>query len=306
MSTARFAVVGEALVDVVLPCEGPPRSAPGGSPLNVAVGLARLGVDTLLITEIGDDAYGDLLLDHLDASGVTLDAESVVPGATTSSATATLDEHGAASYAFDLRWTLGPRTLPADVTGLHVGSIGTALRPGRDRVVDLVEQAVARDLLVTFDPNARPGLTPDAEQAWEDVLAVAAAADVVKLSDEDVAFLQPGAEIADVATTLIGGRTRLVVVTGGGTGALAMSAKASVSVHSRRSEVVDTVGAGDSFMAALVAVTLEHGLDDLDDDRMTGYLEAAHAAASVTVSRHGADPPRRDELPSGWPALRQD
>jgi fructokinase len=302
VSTPRFVVVGEALVDVVAPREGRPAHAPGGSPLNVAVGLARLGIDTVLMTELGDDAYGDVVLDHLTASGVALHEGSVVPTSTTSTATATLDEHGAAAYSFDLRWNLGPRTLPADVSGLHVGSLGAALRPGRASVLGLVDQAVERGLLVTFDPNARPVLAPDAESAWRDVRELAEAADLVKLSDEDVAFLRPGAPPTDVARSLLTGRARLVVVTAGGTDALAVSVEGQVSVRSRATDVVDTVGAGDSFMAALVAVALEHGLDDLHGDRVAGYLHAAHAAAAITVSRRGADPPRREELPRAWPA----
>ena len=303
MSTPRFVVVGEALVDIVVPRDGRPAHAPGGSPLNVAVGLARLGIDVELVTELGDDAYGDVVLDHLTASGVALHAGSVVPGSSTSTATASLDEHGAAAYSFDLRWTLGPRTFPSDASGLHVGSLGAALRPGRDSVVDLVDQAVDRDVLVTFDPNARPALTPDAERAWQDVRSIAERADLVKLSDEDVAFLRPAADPADVARSLLTGRTRLVVVTAGGTDALAVGPAGQLSVRSRPTDVVDTVGAGDSFMAALVAVALEHGLDDLHEDRVRTYLEAAHAAAAVTVSRRGADPPRRDELSADWPAV---
>jgi fructokinase len=303
MRNARFVVVGEALVDIVVPAEGEPRHSPGGSPLNVAVGLARLGVDTLLMTEVGDDDDGRLVLDHVRASGVALDPAAVVPGSRTSTATARLDEHGAASYSFDLRWTLASRRLPEDATALHVGSLGTTLRPGRDSVVELVGQATRAGLLVTFDPNARPSVTPDAQQAWQDVREVAAAADLVKLSDEDLAFLRPGATVADAAEALLGGRTKLVVVTCGGTSAFAASAAASVEVQSRPVDVADTVGAGDSFMAALLTVVVEHGLDRLDEGRLASYLTAAHQAAAVTVSRRGADPPRRDELPPGWPAV---
>ena len=303
MSKPRFAVVGEALVDVVVPSTGEQQRAPGGSPLNVAVGLSRLGIDTVLLTELGDDESGRLVVEHLRSSDVALDEGSVVPGRATSTATATLDEHGAASYAFDVRWTLTPRTLPSGATALHVGSLGTALRPGRDSVLDLVAQAGRAGLLVTLDPNARPTLTPDARQAWRDVLEVAAAADIVKLSDEDAAFLQPGAPVEQVAADLLGPRTRLVVVTGGGTGAYAVSAAGFAQVHSRAIHVVDTVGAGDSFMAALLTVVVEHGLDDLDEPRLSAYLAAAHEAAAVTVSRRGADPPRRSELPPGWPRI---
>jgi fructokinase len=294
-------VAGEALVDLVLPATGEPEAAPGGSPLNVAVGLSRLGLRTLLVSELGDDEHGAQLRHHLEASGVSLHEESVVAGARTSTAAARLDATGAATYKFDLSWTLGPRTLPPGARCLHVGSLGTALRPGREHVLDLVQQADRAGALVTFDPNARPVLTPDPARAWADVREVAAFARVVKVSDEDLHFLQPGASPGDLADELLAGSTQLVVVTAGGSGATAFSGEASVDVGSRPTHVVDTVGAGDSFMAALVAVVLEHGLGGLTEERLRAYVEAAHQVAAVTVSRRGADPPTRAELPAGWP-----
>jgi fructokinase len=167
----------------------------------------------------------------------------------------------------------------------------------------MVEEATRRELLVSYDPNARPSLTPDPAGAWRDALEVAASASVVKLSDEDLAFLAPGTTPEELAALLLRGPTRLVVLTFGGEGALALSSEAQVRVASRRSRVVDTVGAGDSFMAALLAVVVEHGLDELTAPRLQEYVEAAHQAAAVTVSRLGADPPRRADLPAGWPGV---
>lgn len=298
-----FVVAGEALVDIVVPQDGARAHAPGGSPLNVAVGLSRLGIDTLLVTQLGDDEHGRLVHEHVRASDVALAAGAVVPGARTNTATAHLDASGAASYTFELEWTLGPQELPADAAALHVGSIGAAVRPGRDHVVSLVREAAARGLLVTFDPNARPAFTPDVAQAWADVVEVASLARLVKMSDEDLHFLQPGVEPARVAQDLLDAGADLVVVTFGGDGAHAYSRHATAEVRSSRTEVADTVGAGDSFMAALVAVVFEHGLDDLNQARLTAYVEAAHEAAAITVSRRGANPPRRDELSARWPHL---
>ncbi|MGA9748926.1 MAG: carbohydrate kinase [Nocardioides sp.] len=301
-SRGPFVLAGEALVDVVLPVEGPQVDAPGGSPLNVAVGLSRLGLDTLLVTELGDDAYGRLVRHHVESSGVRLDEGSVVPGHRTSSATAHLGADHAATYDFDLSWTLGPRTLPPDALGLHVGSIGAALRPGRDSVLGLLGQAVDAGVFVSFDPNARPAFLPPVAQAWADMTEVAGHADLVKMSDEDIHALAPDRSPAEVAAQLLGnGRTRLVVVTEGGGGALAYTAGTSVQVSSESISVTDTVGAGDSFMGALIAVTLDWGLD-LDEPGLTHLLQAAHAVAAITCSRRGADPPRLDELPPGWPA----
>jgi fructokinase len=298
-----FVVVGEALVDVVVTGDGEVRQAPGGSPLNVAVGLSRLGVDTLLVTRYGDDAPGLLVAEHLSSSAVAVDESSLVPGSRTSTATAHLDVAGAATYTFDLGWELEDARLPPDAVAVHTGSLGAALRPGRDAVLRLLDEAAAAGLPVSFDPNARPSLTPDAEAAARDVLECSRHAHVVKLSDEDLAFLWPGRDAADLAAQLLAGPTELVVVTTGGEGATAYSRTASIHVAGRRVDVVDTVGAGDSFMSALLAVVLEHGLADLDEARLAAYVEAANEAAAITVSRRGADPPRRDELPDGWPRI---
>jgi fructokinase len=295
--------VGEALVDVVVPTSGRPERAPGGSPLNVAVGLSRLGIDTLLVTELGDDEDGRLVEAHVRDSGVRLHPPHLARGRRTSTATARLDASGAATYDFDLRWELAPVALPARTAALHVGSVGALLRPGRDVVLGLVEEAAAAGALVSYDPNARPALTPDAERAWRDVREVAAWADLVKTSDEDLEFLAPGHRPDEVARSLLTGRTRLFVMTRGGGGAVAFTPDATLEVSSARVRVVDTVGAGDSFMAALVAVALEHGLEDLDEPRLSAYLTAAHQVGAITVSRRGADPPRREELPVGWPHL---
>jgi fructokinase len=297
-----FVLVGEALVDIVVPVEGATTDAPGGSPLNVAVGLSRLGLEAVLVTELGEDDFGRLVQEHVTSSGVRLHDGSVVPGHRTSTATAHLDQHNAATYDFDLSWTLGPRRLPAGARGLHVGSIGASLRPGRDAVVDLLDQAAHAGVFVSYDPNARPVFLPPAAQAWEDLNEVAAHADLVKMSDEDVHAFAPASTPGEVAEHLLGnGRTRLVVVTHGGTGAEAFTPAGSVVVPSPRVEVVDTVGAGDSFMAALIAVIVDWGLD-LDRDRVTELLAAAHTVAGITCSRRGADPPARSDLPQGWPA----
>ncbi len=295
-------LAGEALVDIVVPVTGEPENAPGGSPLNVAVGLSRLGVETLLLTELGDDEMGDLVVEHVRSSGVRLAEGSVRPARRTSTATATLDAGHAATYDFDLTWDLEPQRLPDDARALHVGSIGASLRPGRDAVVDLVGQAVAADLLVSYDPNARPAFLPDTAQAYADLLEVAAASSLVKLSDEDVEIFAPGREPADVARELLAAseRTRLVVVTLGGTAAEAYTRHDTVRVTSHAVEVADTVGAGDSFMGGLVATVLDWGLD-LDADQLTALLTAAHEVAAITVSRRGANPPALADLPEGWP-----
>lgn len=296
----RFVVVGESLVDIVHPVAGEMALAPGGSPMNVAVGLARLGVPTTLVTELGDDAYGAVVADHVRASGVELAEGSVRPGTTTSTAIAHVAGDGSATYDFELAWTLPEQQLPQPVAGVHVGSLGAVLRPGRDTVLRLLREAQEAGVFVSYDPNARPAFLP----SWDEVREVARFADVVKLSDEDLALLRPEASTSAVAQELLSGdRTDLVVLTRGGLGAMAFTRGTRAEVVAPRTEVVDTVGAGDSFMAALVAVLLEWGTpEELDAERLRALLDAAAIAAAVTCARRGANPPTRPELPPGWPS----
>jgi fructokinase len=306
-----FVVVGEALVDVVVPVDGESHEAVGGSPLNVAVGLSRLEVPTTLVTLIGDDPHGEMLLAHLRDSGVTLSDGSLVVGGTTSTATAHLDEQHAATYDFDLVWDLPAQQLDDDAAGMHVGSIGTALDPGKAVVADLVRQAVSAGVFVSFDPNIRPFFLEEREAAWRDVESLGAGATLVKLSDEDLRLLRPDADEEEVCRELLEAeQTELVVLTRGPQGATAFTEGAVVSAKAPPIEVVDTVGAGDSFMAATLGLLWEWGvvaagewaLSALDDSRVELLLRGAVTAAAVTCSRRGANPPTRQELPPTWPA----
>ena len=307
-----FVVVGESLVDIVVPSGGGERhDAVGGSCLNVAVGLARLEVPTTLVTRLGEDRYGDLVLAHLRDSDVTLAEGSVVPGGATSTATAHLDASHAATYDFEIVWDLPPQRLADDVAGIHVGSLGTTVQPGKDAVVDLVRQATEAQVFVSFDPNIRPFFLDDAEAAWRDVVEIAAGSCLVKLSDEDLRLLRPGDSEEDVCRGLLaGGRTELVVLTRGAHGARAFTEGATLDVKAPPTQVVDTVGAGDSFMAAMLAMLFEWGvvadgegaLAALDDARVELLVRGAATAAAVTCSRRGANPPTLRELPPTWPA----
>lgn len=309
MARLPFVVVGEALVDVVVPAEGEPTSAVGGSPLNVAVGLARLDIPTLLITRVGDDEHGRWVTEHVRESGVELAATSVVPGSTTSTATAYLDEDQAARYEFDLVWDLDHHALP-EARALHIGSLGAALLPGRHAVDDLVQQAQQSELFVSYDPNVRPAFVTDPEAVWRDVAEIASRTRLVKVSDQDLSTLRPGVPVADLARELLeGGTTELVVVTHGPEGASAYAPTFDVHQPAPAVEVVDTVGAGDSFMAGLLAIlddwdVPEDGpgaVDAMDEDRVALLLRGAMTAAAVTCSRRGANPPTRLELPPTWP-----
>lgn len=309
MPAHGFVVVGESLVDIVVTPSGDTSEAVGGSPMNVAVGLARLDVPALLVTQIGDDPRGREIADHVRSSGVELAESSVVPGFSTSTATARLDHEHKATYAFDLVWSLERQVLP-ERDGLHVGSLGASLGPGRCAVLDLVRQAAERDMFVSYDPNVRPAFVTDTDAAWRDLTEMAALSTLVKASDEDLQTLQPDHAIPVLAAELLAGdRTELVIITRGGGGSWVFGPGVDVEVAAPRITVQDTVGAGDSFMAATLAILSDWELPSagpgalarLDEARVRQLLAGAMAAAAITCARRGANPPTRRELPTGWP-----
>ncbi|HEX2892624.1 MAG TPA: carbohydrate kinase [Marmoricola sp.] len=302
-------VVGESLVDVVEDPGHPEheRETVGGSPLNVATTLAGLDVPTMLITEVGHDDRGRRIVEWVEASGAELIA---APSRTGRTATATVRlDAGEASYDFDIGWSLQHQELP-HCDALHVGSLGTVLEPGRNSVLDLVDQAWARDVFVSYDPNVRAPLVGDPVQAWADVEALAARAQLVKLSDQDAAVLQPGADAEDIARSLLQGeRTELVLLTRGSEGAVGFAGDLVVRVPAAEVRVADTVGAGDAFMAATLAVLFEgsafgsYGAGvPADEPRLERILRAAVEVAGITCSRPGAAAPTRPELRPDWPA----
>ncbi len=301
-------IAGEALIDVVVDHDGDSSESPGGSPLNVAVGLARLEAPATLISQVGHDERGGLLVQHVTASGAEVVAVPTSTGRT-SVATAHLDANGVASYEFDLDWSLPRQELPPCLA-LHVGSLGTVLEPGCASVRDLVEQACARETFVSFDANLRESFIDDRDRTARAVKDLAARCSLVKLSDEDADLLQPGVDPDDVARELLGGeRTRIVLLTRGSAGATAFTEQGETTERPRQVEVVDTVGAGDAFMAATLAQLwdldafrhLGPGLPVAEED-VARLLRGAIEVSAITCERRGANPPRRQELPAGWPA----
>jgi fructokinase len=291
---AHFVVLGEALVDIVISAAAPPRTRPGGSPLNVAVGLARLGHDVLLVTRIGDDPHGDLVRAHLAASGVRLAEGSVRPGAATGSATALVGADGAASYQFALDPELPHLPLPAQLDALHVGSLGSVLQPGASAVAAAVQAARARGVLVCYDPNARPGLVEDRPGYVAAVHRLAAAADVVKASAEDIAFI--------CGTARPDWHPLLSAVTDGNMGYAVEFGGLWREYPAVPTRLVDTIGAGDTFTAGLLDGLAGRGLLEsaalaaAEPADIEQVLLRAATAAAITCSRTGADPPTRDEL----------
>lgn len=304
-----FLVVGESVADVVEPLEGPAVTHAGGSPANVAYGLARLGHPVSLLTELADDADGSLIRSHL--AGVGVDLRTGGPrGGRTPRATATLDEAGSADYAFDITWTLEDVAPPAGAEHVHTGSLAVLLEPGAASVRALVE-SVRADATISLDPNLRPSLAGDPRDARERIEHLARLADVVKASDEDLAWLYPGEDLGVVARRLVANGAPLVVLTRGADGATAFTGRLEVRVAAPPTVVADTVGAGDSFMAATLHELARLGLlgagsrarlGGLGEDAVARVLETAVRAAAITVSRPGAQPPTSDELTGASPA----
>jgi fructokinase len=301
-------VVGETLVDIVLRGATTAGEHPGGSPANVALGLGRLGRQVSLLSRLGDDARGERVRAHLEASGVRL-APGTVAGGPTSTATARLDERGVASYEFELDWRLPDAVELPPARALHTGSIAAFLAPGGEAVLQLVHRARG-SLTVSYDPNARPVLMGNAGPARQRVERFVAAADVVKVSDEDLAWLAPGADPADVAQDWLALGPALVVVTRGGEGATGVCAAGRVDVPAPRIAVVDTVGAGDAFMAGLLDALSGAGLLGADRSRelraiardaLAAAVRRATRVAAITCTRPGADPPTRQELAAAYP-----
>ena len=293
-------VVGEALIDIVETRTGEVIEAPGGSPLNVAISLGRLGIDTVLLTALGTDERADRIQDHVEASGVVLlDGAQSLPR--TSTAAARMQPDGSARYEFDVAWCPPVTEIPP-VRALHAGSLALFVEPGASRVQQLVDE-VPRSTLVSLDPNVRPSLLPGHPAVvarFEDLLT---RAHVVKLSDEDAAWLYPDLNEQAVLRHLLDGGVTLAVLTRGANGCILGSGATQVQVEAISTEVVDTIGAGDSFMGALIHQLLVRDLvDDLVSwqplwpEELEAIGSAAAAAAAITVSRLGADPPHLVEL----------
>ncbi len=311
----RLLVVGEALVDVVHRADGAVDEYAGGSPLNVAIGLARLGHHVEYAARFGRDAHGAILAEHLRHEEPLL---SLVAGADaaqrTSTATATLDAAGAATYEFDLVWDVGEILDERPVAHLHSGSIAATLAPGADTVLGAARR-VQQTGTFSYDPNVRPTLMGPPAQVRDRVETLVGLADVVKASDEDIAWLHGDrlydeVALGEVMADWAGLGAGLVVVTRGDRGSLALLGATGerAQIPAGVVTVVDTVGAGDAYMAGLVSGLLDAGLlggrqarealrrARIDDIRPA--LRRATACGNVTVSRAGANPPTRADLPS--------
>ncbi|MGA8332686.1 MAG: carbohydrate kinase [Mycobacterium sp.] len=295
---SRGLVIGESLIDIV----GGDEHV-GGSPLNVAVGLGRLGRPVDFLTRIGDDAYGRRIAEYVNDAGVQLVSESR-SAERTATARATVAEDGSADYEFDLDWQLSGTPTVAQPLLVHTGSIAAVQEPGCLAVAALVD-AYHLSATVSYDPNVRPSLIADGELARQRIEHLVERSDIVKVSEEDLYWLDPDRSPEQIARIWLALGPALVVVTMADQGAMAVCAAGEARVPTRAVQVVDTVGAGDSFMvglldalwgAGLLGGERRPGLAGIGIDALTAVLEAGSATAALTVGRAGADLPDRAAL----------
>ncbi len=300
-------VLGEALVDLVEDGDDDPRLArPGGSPYNVAIGLARLGRHAAFVGRLSRDPLGQVLRRHAERSDVDL---SLTVEAREPTTVALVDlSAGIADYTFGVEGTADfgftdaeLASVPAHVDALHFGSLTSWTPPG-DAAVERLVATLRGRVPISYDPNVRPRLQTDRDAARERIERSLTLADLVKTSDEDLAYLYPGRPVDDVAHDWLGRGPHVVVVTRGGEGASAHCAAGDVERSVQVIDMVDTVGAGDAFMTGLLDGLVTRGrlgvdgLADLGIGELGELLDDAAWVAALTCGRAGANPPRRAEL----------
>jgi fructokinase len=306
---------GDALIDFVptIAADGRDavRPAVGGSCLNVAVGIARLGVAAGFVGGISTDLFGRMIADHATASGVDLGHADRTADQTTLAFVRIVE--GESQYAFydaqtaSANWRYKRGSIPFDgIAAVHVGSTTLVQEQGAAEAVALIEEA-RRAATISFDPNCRPNLVQDQAAYRARMATFAARADIVKMSDVDFAFLFGDEAHAERAHAILAGGTSLMVITRGTKGAQAWHQKlGAIEVAAPKVEVVDTIGAGDSFQAALLAALTElkcierSSLQAIGAAELRKAMSFAARCAALTCSRAGADPPWWREVAEVW------
>ena len=295
-------VCGEVLIDLIPGADGVRVPHVGGGPANTAKALARLGHDVHFIDGISTDEYGVAARKELLDDEVKLDL-ALTSDKPTCLAIISLDANGGASYEFkidgtatfdfNLNWLPDPSRYKPNV--LHIGTLVTVIQPGADVLYDWAMQ-VAEFAPIVFDPNIRPSVMGDHDLYEVAVEKWAALSSVIKVSDDDMAWLYPGQKYEDVAKRWINDGAALVVVTRGSNGIIGFTADGAVEVEGAKITVADTVGAGDTVGAIIVEAMVEKGILALTEDVLKATLHRAAVAAGITCSRKGAQPPYKHEL----------
>ncbi len=298
----RIWVCGEVLIDLIPDGSGERVPHVGGGPANTAKALARLGHEVYFIDGVSSDKYGQISREELLADEVKLDL-ALSSDKPTCLAIVSLNENGGASYVFEIdgtatfdfsdSWLPDPSRYKPNV--LHIGTLVTVIQPGADVLYDWAMQ-VAEFAPIVFDPNVRSAVMNDRDKYLAAVERWVAISSVVKVSDDDMVWLYPGQQYADVAKRWINDGAALVVVTRGADGLVGFTADGSVEVPGVKIDVADTVGAGDTVGAIVVEAMIEKGILNLTGDTLKAVLNRAAVAAGITCSRKGAQPPYKHEL----------
>ena len=285
---------------------------PGGGPYNTAVALGRLGSPTAFLSRISTDAFGEALLDRLNASGVRTDLVQRGPEPTTL-ALAGIDSDGSARYSFYIEQTADrlfddPGGLPAETAALSFGTLSLVLEPGASAYERLLIRAAASSTFTALDPNIRAALIPDADAYRQRFLGWLPHVSLLKLSLEDACWLAGRAQDADPTPHIkqwLDAGPQAIILTRGSAGLTAFTrGGGKVDVSGVKLAVVDTIGAGDTVNAALLHWLREHDalnpskVAGLSPDQWHAALTFAARAAAITCSRAGAEPPFAAELTS--------
>jgi fructokinase len=300
-------VCGEALMDVLVEIDGSRHPIPGGGPFNTARALARLGIPTAFLGRLSEDAYGQRLAEELVAAGASLDCASRGPEPTTV-ALAEVDQAGVAHYQFqtegtsaqNLTLSMLPERPGPEVEALHVGTLGLVLEPMATTLVELVRREQGRRL-VMVDPNIRPQVIADRSRyrrRLEDDLLPACT--IVKASEQDLLWLYPDLNVEAACARVLEGGPQLMIATLGANGAFGLTRLARAKVSVPPVDVVDTIGAGDVFGAALLTWLYDRrmlGTDlCLEAEQLEAMLHFACLAASWSCMQAGAASPSRRDL----------
>jgi fructokinase len=295
-------VCGEVLIDLIPGADGVRVGHVGGGPANTAKALARMGHDVQFIDGLSTDEDGQAARKNLLDDEVKLDL-ALTSDKPTCLAIVSLDANGGASYEFkiagtatfdfSLDWLPDPSRYKPNV--LHIGTLVTAIQPCADVLYDWALQ-VAEFAPIIFDPNIRPAVLSDRDAYVALVEKWVAISSVIKVSDDDLVWLYPGQELADIASRWVRDGVALVVVTHGAQGLVGYTAEGATKVDGVKIDVADTVGAGDTVGAIIVEAMVEKGIMTLIGEELESTLRRAAIAAGITCSRKGAQPPYKHEL----------
>lgn len=304
----RLLAIGEALIDFIPEETGKAlkdvcgfRPAVGGAPANVCGAYVKLGGQAALVTQLGDDPFGDKIVEEFASCGIGCEYIRRTKEANTSLAFVALKEDGNREFSFYRKpgadMLLRPENVKAewfeDAYGLHFCSVSLGNYPMREAHQKAIQCALDGGLLVSFDPNLRPQLWDDLDELKQAVRAFAPLSHVLKISDEELEIITGLTDIQQALPKLLIGNTRLVIYTKGAGGAECYTASARAEAAGRKVQAVDTTGAGDGFIGAFLHCLAADGvgaenLAALTAKQMEGYLDFANRFCAASVMKHGA------------------